>query len=296
MRQQHGRRCSLIFLGLSLIAAAQGSKKKVNKDHWGYYSHCSNTASLVIDSKWDSSNTRAPKQIEERRTWLPSENELLLSSVKEHLNDGPRGGINWPVIADILRRSVRQCQARYFLHYAPVNPQKAKEWTIDEYATIWLIQRNIGNNWNFMAKKLPGRTPHAVRNQWFKVVKKMSPSVLEQAAKGLNLNFPNTSSKVAETPFALVSTKPEFPSSTPKIAPSTQTLTPPHIQPPPLDLTELSPFSSNWPEEFKPPEDLTVPELNFPWIDLSDKVFNDISQSSFFKEGEACLLAPLNEP
>lgn len=183
MRQQHRRRCSLIFLGVSLTVAAQGSKKKVNKDHWGYYSHCSNTASIVIDSKWDSIKTRPSKHIEERRTWLPSENELLLSSVKEHSNDGPRGGINWPVIAEKLGRSVRQCQARYFLHYAPVNPQKAKEWTIDEYATIWLIQRNIGNNWNFMAKKLPGRTPQAVRNQWFKVVKKCHRLCLNKPLK-----------------------------------------------------------------------------------------------------------------
>ena len=92
--------------------------------------------------------------------WNPAEDRGVIRLVKEH------GPDQWAAVAEGLNngRNEKQCRERWLNHLDPSINKGA--WTAEEDATILKSQQALGDQWDEIAKLLPGRPGHAVKNRW----------------------------------------------------------------------------------------------------------------------------------
>ena len=95
-----------------------------------------------------------------RGTWSQQEDEMLISAVSQL---GPK---KWTDIAKFVpTRTSKQCRERWENRLKPgIRRDLFEPW---EDQIIIQTQREIGNRWSLIAKKLPGRSSSAVKNRWY---------------------------------------------------------------------------------------------------------------------------------
>lgn len=121
-----------------------------------------------------------------KQGWSQSEDEILLKIVVS------RGAKAWSSIAKEINAMVhnghsvrigRHCRERWYNH---VDPELKKgEWTETEDQILINLQRDLGNKWSEISRKMPGRTENSVKNRFKSLEKKKL--VVEENKGFLNL-------------------------------------------------------------------------------------------------------------
>ncbi|KAH0790055.1 Myb-like DNA-binding domain containing protein [Histomonas meleagridis] len=95
-----------------------------------------------------------------RGAWTQQEDEKLVSAVSQL---GPK---KWTDIAKFVpTRTSKQCRERWENRLKPgIRRDLFEPW---EDQVIIQSQKEIGNRWSLIAKKLPGRSSSAVKNRWY---------------------------------------------------------------------------------------------------------------------------------
>ena len=99
--------------------------------------------------------------------WTPKEDALLTEAV---MKSRP---IVWDQVAEsVPGRTALQCKERWRYRLDPtVKRARFEKWEDD----IIIAERNrIGNHWTVIAGKLPGRTPYAVKNRWYSLLRNLN--------------------------------------------------------------------------------------------------------------------------
>ena len=114
-----------------------------------------------------------------KQGWSQSEDEILLKIVVS------RGAKAWSSIAKEINamahnantvRIGRHCRERWYNH---VDPELKKgEWTEAEDQNLIILQREFGNKWSEISRKIHGRTENSVKNR-FKSLEKKKTTVEE---------------------------------------------------------------------------------------------------------------------
>jgi len=101
-------------------------------------------------------------------TWKPEEDALLLQVMVEEMEG------DWQAISRrIPGRNAKQCKERWTLN---LNPSiNHGPWSAEEDATLVQLHSEIGGKWSILAKRLTGRTEHAIKTRFL--------SLQRQAAK-----------------------------------------------------------------------------------------------------------------
>ncbi|OHS96251.1 hypothetical protein TRFO_37610 [Tritrichomonas foetus] len=99
-----------------------------------------------------------------------SKNERNYSSDDENINID---GIDWNQVASAIsvagrKKSPEECKARYKFKNPEIRRTPFEHW---EDQIIVEERLRIGNQWTLIAKKIPGRTPCAVKNRWYSVLR-----------------------------------------------------------------------------------------------------------------------------
>jgi len=100
--------------------------------------------------------------------WKPEEDALLLKVMSEEMEG------DWQAIARrVPGRNAKQCKERWTLN---LNPEiNHGPWTPEEDESLVELHAEIGGKWSILAKRLPGRTEHAIKTRFL--------SLQRQAAK-----------------------------------------------------------------------------------------------------------------
>lgn len=118
-----------------------------------------------VNENNNQDNEKSNDEIKRKKgPWSPEEDEKLMKAVK---NSNP---IIWDVVAEKVEgRTPTQCKERWFYRLHPdVKKTKFQKWE----DRIIINERNIvGNHWTIISNKLPGRTPYAVKNRWYSVLR-----------------------------------------------------------------------------------------------------------------------------
>jgi len=125
--------------------------------------------------------------------WTKEEDERVKNAVNEHIKNSALasdGGaiINWPEVANqIPMRSVDQVRNRWTQRLDPT--LKHGIWSAEEMRVLENGQRELGNNWEEISLRLPGRTKNMVKNRWYNLKttnkKNKKRKVEETAAEGV---------------------------------------------------------------------------------------------------------------
>lgn len=106
--------------------------------------------------------------------WKPDEDELLNKYVQTYGTD------TWSSIAcHIPGRSGKQCRERWKNHLDP--DLKKCEWSVEEDDILIQAQKQMGNKWSEIAKKLGGRPENAVKNRFNSLRSRKSPRHVARA-------------------------------------------------------------------------------------------------------------------
>ena len=129
----------------------------------------------------------APKNSLQKRTkWTKEEDDFLIQQVKQH-------GNKWSQISKLIPgKSPRECSNRWIHHLNPdLNPD---HFTKEEDNIICRNVKEIGKNWEIIAKFLPGRTPISIYNRYNAILEKDPKSTPQNPQNsGQVQNKPQTS-------------------------------------------------------------------------------------------------------
>jgi hypothetical protein len=97
--------------------------------------------------------------------WKPEEDALLIQAIREI----PEG--DWQAVSKrIPGRNAKQCKERWMLN---LNPSiNHGPWTAEEDAMLIELHAEVGGKWSLIAKRLHGRTEHAIKTRFLSLQKK----------------------------------------------------------------------------------------------------------------------------
>lgn len=97
--------------------------------------------------------------------WKISDDIRLVEVIRSY------GTSNWAAISELVPgRNSKQCRERWLNHLNPA--VKSNEWTPKEDHTITTLQKEFGNKWSKIARRLTGRTDNAVKNRFHLLLRK----------------------------------------------------------------------------------------------------------------------------
>lgn len=93
--------------------------------------------------------------------WSKEEDNTLVKLVSAYHGSV----VKWTKVAEQLPgRLGKQARERWFNHLDPT--LKKEPWSDSEHSILIASQRELGNKWTEIAKRLPGRSENAVKNRW----------------------------------------------------------------------------------------------------------------------------------
>lgn len=107
--------------------------------------------------------TLKPGQV--KGPWKPEEDSLLLHVMSEEVEG------DWQAISRrVPGRNAKQCKERWMLN---LNPQiNHGPWTAEEDAMLIDLHAEVGGRWSILAKRLEGRTEHAIKTRFLSLQKR----------------------------------------------------------------------------------------------------------------------------
>ena len=99
-----------------------------------------------------------------RDTWSPEEDEMLVAAVNQL---GPK---KWIEIAKFVpTRTAKQCRERWNQKSFPgIRQDPFEPW---EDQVIIASQKEIGNRWALISRRLQGRSPTSIKNRWHSLLR-----------------------------------------------------------------------------------------------------------------------------
>ncbi len=103
-----------------------------------------------------------------RNPWSPEEDQNIFRLVRLHGVDK-----GWKFLSESMPgRTAKQCSERWRNHLDPA--VKKHVWTEFEDNTLIRTHQSAGPKWSTMAKLLPGRTDHAIKNRWYSTMRRVN--------------------------------------------------------------------------------------------------------------------------
>lgn len=127
--------------------------------------------SLPLETTEQSINTLAKKGKPGRKAnFTPEEDTQLAELVKTH------GETKWSFIASIMKKWNRKQLRERYINFIK-GKSSAVNFSPTEDAIILEHIKNHGHTWKNLASKLPGRSPIAIKNRYYKVFLKKTPEL-----------------------------------------------------------------------------------------------------------------------
>ncbi|KAH0788927.1 Myb-like DNA-binding domain containing protein [Histomonas meleagridis] len=106
-------------------------------------------------------------------SWTRQEDEVIIKFVTEN------GCKSWTKLASLLPGRIgKQCRERWMNHLNPNISRSA--WTLEEDRILYKLHEQFGNHWSKISQFMPSRTDNMIKNRWYSVLSKKSPSELQE--------------------------------------------------------------------------------------------------------------------
>lgn len=136
-----------------------------------------------------------------KHCWTPDEDAKLCALVDQH------GRSQWAnVAAHFPNRDRKRCRERFVNHLDPQLKQQHQEhqvaeWTEQEEAQLVELQRELGNKWAAIARRLPGRSPEDVKNRFLtRAAKQQLVALTQQSGSSQATESESARAELARAP------------------------------------------------------------------------------------------------